>query len=187
MNSKLIKTVTIITMLCVGTLAHATGKNSFTLKSGTFEIGNTAQTLDGIPFVFEAESSSVIAFEYERELRNDFSIAAGLLKYSNKIISGSSTSSTIDSLHVMAIGRKYIPIGEHILPYIGIGVGISSANIDGIGFGPGFHGVAGLKLRFNKVSFIVESRYVSAKPKDIYSTAVDISGSGVFAGASLHF
>jgi len=187
MNTKLMRTLTIITLLSIGTFTYAESRNSFSFKVGTFDMTNASQTINSSAYVFEAESSSVFAFEYERQLRNNFSIAAGYLQYTNQILSGSSVNQTADSTHFMAIGRKYFPFGRYILPYIGVGVGLSTVTVDGSGFGPGFHGVAGIKFNLKSISLIIETRAVSAKPTDIYNDSLDISGNGVFAGLAFNF
>lgn len=187
MKRKLLPALIFISVISGGTPAIAENKNIFSFKTGSFTINNGSQTLGISPFEFETGSEDIFAFEYERLLRNNFSIGAGFLTYENDIISGSSTSSTATSIHVMATGKKYFEVTKNLLPYLGIGIGTATATIDGAGVGMALQGIAGIKLKLNRMSILVEYRSLSADVEDIDEAELDVSGTGVFGGISFNF
>ena len=187
MNKKHISILLFFISISLGLPVSAENKNIFSFKTGSFSIDNKSQTIGTSPFVFDTDSTGIFAFEYERLLKNNISVGAGFITYANDIVSGSSTSSSATSIHVMAIGKKYFAMTNNILPYLGVGFGTGTSTIDGIGFGPALQGMVGIKFRAKNVSLLIEYRAVSATVEDIDDEKLDVSGDGVFGGVSFSF
>ncbi|MDH5371274.1 MAG: porin family protein, partial [Gammaproteobacteria bacterium] len=188
MKNKLVKTILFIVMFSGNSFAYAEKKNSFSFKSGSFALNKTSQTIDFSTYIFEEESTDVFSFEYERQLPNNYSIAVGMTRYSNEILSGSAINTSAEVTHVMILGRKYLGLSKYFLPYLGVGIGPSIATIDGSGISiASLHGVAGLKIPLDRISLLLEYKVISSTVKDINSDNFEVSGDGVFAGISFNF
>ena len=188
MNNKLLKTMLLIFIFSANSIAYAEKKNSFSFKGGSFALDKTSQTIDYTAFVFEEESTDVYSFEYERQLPNNFSVAVGVTRYSNEILSGSTSSTSAEITHVMILGRKYFEFSKYFLPYLGVGIGPSIATIDGSGISiASLHGVAGLKIPLDRISLLLEYKVISSTVQDVYSDNFVVSGEGLFAGMSFNF
>lgn len=188
MKIKLLQSMLAIMLFGVYSFVYAAERNSFSFKAGDFILDQKTQSIDASPITFDEESMDVFSFEYERLLPKNFSIAVGLTRYNNKIVSSSFVATTAESFHLMFVGRKYFELSKYFLPYLGVGIGPSLGTIDDTGISIiGFQGVAGIKIPLGAISLIVEHKVVSAKVNDIYSDDFDMSGKGTFAGIAFNF
>lgn len=184
MKTKIIRVTALIAMLGAGSIVHAANGNSLNIKTGSFTLDSKTQNIGGSTVTFDDSSSSVFSVEYERGFGKDLSWGVELLSYSNDILASSNDA---DTVIVMGTIRKYFDVSKHVQPYIGGGAGVSVVTIIGSGSGIAFQGMAGIKFPFDRISAILEYKFISSEADDDFGATVDVSGSGIFAGIAFNF
>jgi hypothetical protein len=164
------------------------------LKVGSFQLANSAQTLDIIPPADLNFSSSGMAYGIEGEWRTATGFAFGLEVFGESedyTVTGSPTGGKTSVTNVFFNAKKYFRQGSTIQPFIGAGLGAASTSfsgdISGSAGGPGVQVMGGIVFRWQKVGLYTEYKYVRAEVSDAASVKVDVSGSGLFAGLSVYF
>ena len=162
---------------------YAEHQSSVYLKLGSFTMAKKSQAV-----TFDTTSTSVFSLEYERKMRNNMSWGGELISYQNDYASGSGYA---ESTHVMFNFRKNFVVTKHFQPFMGVGIGASSATLGGVGSGSagglGLQVMAGIRIPFEEVTMIAEYKIISAKPDDEFGNSVDISGRGLFFGVGMNF
>lgn len=189
MKINLQKLAVFLVFFAVSSLTHAANRDSITLKAGSFTLANENQTVKGVPVTFDTTSSSVFSIEYEKKIRRYLTWGVEFIGYQNLYTPG--TTSSADSLHIMANIKKYFHVSRHAQAFVGVGAGASTVTLDGAvdgsAGGTGFQAMAGFKFPFKSFSLILEYKMISAKSDDSAGESVDISGDGAFAGIGITF
>jgi hypothetical protein len=164
------------------------------LKVGSFQLANSAQTLDLIPPANIDFSSSGMAYGIEGEWRTTTGFAFGLEVFGESedyTVTGSALGGKTSVTNVFFNAKKYFRQGSIVQPFIGAGIGAASTtfsgDITGSAGGPGVQAMAGIVFRWQKVGLYTEYKYVRAEVTDTAGATVDVSGSGLFAGLSVYF
>ena len=177
-----------VALFIVSFSLYAEHQSSVYLKLGSFTMAKESQTIIGA-VTFDTTSTSIFALEYEKKMRNNMSWGGELISYQNDYTPGAGKT---DTTHIMANIRKSFDVAKHFKPFIGVGVGASTATFSGGALtgsagGLGFQAMAGIRIPFDEVSIIAEYKVISAKPDDSTGTSVDISGRGLFIGVGMNF
>lgn len=188
MKLKLLKTSAVIALLSLSATGYAASKGSIILKTGSFSLSTSNQTVLS-PLVFDTSSSGVFAIEYEVRLKKNTSWGVEFITYSNDYTGGIGGSST--ATHVTGNFKQYFDAGNYVKPFIGAGISAAgvtlSGQTNGSAGGIGFQFMGGVKFPFSKKAFaIVEYKIISATP-DNTNGSVDTSGNGLFAGIGFKF
>jgi hypothetical protein len=164
------------------------------LKGGSFQLANSAQTIDLIPPVDLDFSSASMAYGLEGEWRIKNGFAFGLEVFGESedyTITGSTASGQMSVTNVFFNAKKYFRQGSIIQPYVGAGIGAAattfSGPITGSAGGLAIQAMAGVVFRWQKVGLYTEFKYEHAEVEDAGGAKVDVSGSGLFAGLSVYF
>lgn len=168
-------------------------KNTIIIKSGSFNISEASQTIAGSSATFEENSSSVIAIEYSRKFGNNLTYGGELVKYSNEY--ATFISGDVDTTIIIANIKKYFDLSTHFQPFIGAGAGAVlttvSGPFDGSAGGFATSLVLGAEIPFENIGIHIEYKYLSATADNETTSGntakFDVSGSGIFAGVSIHF
>lgn len=192
MKSKIIGATVLVAMLSTTSIVHAAGEGSFAIKTGSFNMSEQTQNIGGFITTFDDSSSSVFAFEYEKNIKNNVSWGFEIINYSNDItlINGSPPISSIsaDTMLIMANGKKYFDVSKSVKPFIGGGIGISAVDLNGASASSiAFQGMAGIKFPFDNFSASVEYKLAMSDAEDSVGDKIDVSGSGLFAGIAFNF
>lgn len=189
MKLKLLKTSAVIALLSLSATGYAASKGSIILKTGSFSLSTSNQTIL-TPLSFDTSSSGVFAIEYEARLKKNTSWGVEFITYNNDYTGGSGGSSNARQL--TGNFRQYFDAGKNVKPFIGAGISAASATMSGqvvgsVG-GIGFQAMGGVKFPFSKKAFaIVEYKIISSAPDDAAGVSVDTSGNGLFAGIGFKF
>ena len=174
-------------------VSGAAKKNTIIVKVGTFTLADTDQTLAGTNATFEDTSSSVLSVEYNRKFGDNFAFGGEMVRYTNeyvRILPGE-----VDTLILMGVIKKYFALTTHFQPFIGVGVGVTSASVtgslDGNASGTASSFSVGAEIPFDYVGIHLEYKYLNATADNetiLGQTAkFDLSGTGFFAGVAIHF
>lgn len=176
--------------------AHAYADNIIILKGGNFSLSKTQQTILSTNTIFDEDSSGVIAFEYEWRGDSGLSFGAEVVSYSNTYTVPTG-SGEIDALLLTVNVKQYFrDYSAYFKPYIGAGIGAGTADLstttgiafDGSAGGFAYQLMAGLEFHFHdNLGVYAEYKYISSETEDSAGEKIDISGSGIFAGLSIHF
>jgi hypothetical protein len=160
-------------------------------KAGSFQLANDAQTIIGLPRSFSAAS---VAYGIEGEWRMENGLAFGLEFFGHTqdyTTTASTESGDMVVTNVFLNMKKYFRPNDLVQPYIGVGIGAASSSFSGAitGSAGGFamQGMTGIALRWQRFGIYTEFKYESAEVEDAAGTMVDASGTGLFAGLSVHF
>lgn len=179
------------------------GEGGVTLiaKVGSFQLASASQRIVALSREFSAAS---VAYGLEGEWRFSNGFALGLevfghtQDYTTAAPSTESGDMAVTNLFFNA--KKYFRPQAMVQPYIGIGLGSATASlaagsnggVTGNAAGFAVQGMVGLAVRWQHVGIYTEIKYERAELDATntvtgLSETVDVSGSGLFAGMSVHF
>jgi len=173
------------------------GQSGVTLifKIGNFQLASDSQTILGASRSFSA-ANMAYGLEGEWRLENGFAFGLELFSHTQDYTTtGSAESGDMAVTNVFLNAKKYFRPGSLVQPYIGAGLGSASAKFSagtagGITGSTGsfaLQGMAGVVFRWRQVGIYSEFKYERAELEDAAGQSVDASGSGLFAGMSVHF
>lgn len=180
----------VISGLIIPRIATADRNMAVITKSGSYKLSDDTQTFAGKTNFFDDSSDSAFSGEFEWRTAGNISFGGEILVYSHDFTGGGSNG-TADTVIVTANIKKYFKASNTIYPFIGFGIGgvVTSLREEFIGSGSGAatQFMAGMQIRGRRVGFHIEYKLINAKPEDIFDEPIDVSGSGIFAGLSIHF
>ncbi len=187
-----IKRVLMLTALMglVLTAGATEKRNAIMLKTGSYTLDSTNQTILSSSATFEEDAESEFAAEYEVRLNDKVGIGLEIVSFTGNydILS---IPGEAGGLLIMANARRYYDMGEHARVFFGGGIGSTgvdmSGPVEGNAGGLALQGMIGVEFPFDYFGLLAEYKYVSAKPEDDNGEKVDLSGSGLFAGIVVHF
>lgn len=181
-------------MVCASLTFSAAARADWDLivKTGAFKLSKDSQTVSGVGLTFDDSASGVFGIEGQYRLRPDVTLGGELLRYKNDWKSSIGTSGDADTTALMFNIKKYFNTSKKVQPYIGGGIGFASTDLNGpggtgTGDGLALQAMGGVELRFKKVGFYSELKWLGAKPEDEAGEKIDVSGVGLFAGVAIHF
>lgn len=192
---KSLKTLTILTLLCVSSLSQAEYDSNLILKSGYYTLKHKDQTIQATPVNFDPDSREFFAIEFE-EGRDEKNRAWGteFINFKNDYAAGTEKITT--SLIFINV-REYIGHAKRIQPFwgAGVGIGLIDSKLNDrheLILGSNYQLMAGFKFQFKNFIALVEYKNIVDLnlPSGETSTADDrplISGEGVFAGVGIVF
>jgi hypothetical protein len=181
----------------MGETPDTAGASGVTLifKVGSFQLASSTQT---IVFLNRNFSSANLAYGLEGEWRQESGLAFGLELFGHT--QDYTTTASVESGDVGVNSafinvKKYFRPGAIVQPYIGAGIGGASTNfsagsgggITGSASGFAVQGMTGIAFRWQHVGIYTELKYERAEIEDAAGQGVDASGTGLFAGMSVHF
>lgn len=171
--------------------------NTIIIKGGTHKLSKGTQTFLSATHTFDTKSTSVFGVEYEYRAWEGVAVGAEYGQFKNSFTSSTtSVASSIDTKMFLVKFKKYFEYSDIFQPYVGIGAGTAWTDfggaITGNTIGGAYEAVGGMDFRFKHIGVYTELRYLSAKTSGKESgtdnTAdVHVTGSGAFAGVSIHF
>lgn len=162
------------------------------LKTGSYTLSDDSQRIENISLTLDDSASSVFGVEGQWYARPDVAIGGEYFQFSSDWTSGIGTSGDIDASALMFNIKKYFNTEKAVQPYIGAGLGFAGIDFTGPGGSTtgsdiAFQAMAGVAVKGKKVGFYSELKWFSSEPEDDVGEEVDIGGTGLFAGVSLHF
>jgi opacity protein-like surface antigen len=98
----------------------------------------------------------------------------------------SSGTGDMQVITVLANAKKYFRPEAIVQPYLGAGIGIAavsmSGHLEGTTTGYAIQAMGGVAFRWQHIGIYTEAKFQANKTPD-----VDASGTGLFAGMSVHF
>lgn len=184
--------------LAVFTLAvsgPAGAESTIIVKGGSQTLNDATQSIAGPPSAilnFDEQSKQAFGLEYEWQFGSGFSVGGEILHFTHDWTSGPFSSGDLRSLTFTVNGKKYFKVTDWLRPYVGVGIGFASGDFKGPGGTAGLFGLAaqamgGVEFRFKQVGLYTEVKALTAQPEDSNSEKIDISGTGLYAGLSVHF
>jgi hypothetical protein len=171
--------------------------NTIILKAGTYKLSKGTQDFLSATHSFDTKSTSVWGLGYEYRVWRGVAVGAEYSQFKNSLTTTStSETSTMDTRLLLVKVKKYFELSDLIQPYIGLGIGAAWANFDGAvtgnTIGAAYEGVGGVDFRFKRIGIYTELRYLSSTTSGKEegtdnNVDVHVTGSGAFAGVSVHF
>lgn len=170
--------------------AHA-AENVIIPKLGSFSLSETQQTTVGVNATYDEDSSGVFAVEYERRLDGGFSFGGEFVSYTNDYTSSSGSGEADVGVLTFNV-KQYFNSSGSFMPFVGAGIGFGVASMSGPISGDAvdlaLQIMGGFEYQFtDTIGIYAEYKVISSEPEDDAGETVDISGSGVFAGLTIHF
>lgn len=166
------------------------------IKGGSFQLANDSQTIVLVNRTFSA-ASLAYGLEGEWRLENGFAFGAELFGHSQDYTTAGSTApGDMTVTNVFFNAKKYFRPDAVVQPYIGVGFGSATTDLSGAitGSAAGYalQGMAGVAFRWRHVGIYTEFKYAHAETEGTNASTglpeiVDVSGTGLFAGMSVHF
>jgi len=165
------------------------------LKLGSYQLASGTQTIISANRDFSAMSVAY-GLEGEWRLRSGLAFSLELFGHTQEYTTTASAESGDMAVYNFFINMKeYFRTNEIVQPYIGFGVGTTAARfsagtgggITGSAGGFAVQGVAGVAFRWRDVGIYTELKLKRAEIEDKAGQSVDVSGTGLFAGLSVHF
>jgi len=163
---------------------------SFALGSGTQNIN--AESSPGVTTSFQTTfggSASVFGMEAEWRARNGWAFGGEATVRSHAfttVPTGLLGKGDMQVVTVLFNAKKYFRQETIVQPYLGAGVGIAVVNmsgqLEGTTTGYSMQAMGGVAFRWERIGLYTEAKFQANKTPD-----VDASGSGLFAGMSVHF
>lgn len=169
-------------------------------KIGSFKLASSPQTIVGLSRDFSA-AGVAYGLEGEWHLSNGFAFGLEVFGHAQDYTTtGSVQSGDMTVTNVFVNVKKYFRPDAVVQPYVGVGLGSASADfsagsnggITGSSGGFAVQGMAGIAFRWQHVGIYTELKYERAEIDATnvitgVSEAIDASGTGLFAGMSVHF
>jgi hypothetical protein len=168
------------------------GKSGLTLiaKVGSFQLASDSQVILGASRSFSA-ASTAYGLEGEWRLKNGFAFGMEVFGHTQDYTTAGLSSGDVAVTNVLVNAKKYFRPGAIVQPYLGAGIGAASTSFSGdiTGSAGGFaiQGMTGIAFRWQHVGIYTEIKYERAEVEDSAGQAVDVSGTGLFAGMSVQF
>ena len=161
-------------------------------KAGTFKMANDNQVVGGLPSTFDANSKWVVGGELEWRSKSGPAAGAELFYYRNALTAnGTSLAGRQTVTAFMLNGKYYFRASNWLYPFVGGGVGLTSATysgaLSGRASGLAYQGLAGVEFRYETLGFVLQYKYLAATTDDGAGEKVKVGGKGIFAGLSLAF
>lgn len=176
----------------VGDVPVAKGSSGVTLiaKGGRFQLASDSQIIVGASRKFSA-ASMAYGLEGEWRLESGFAFGMELFGHTQDYTTAGVASGDIAVTNVFLNAKKYFRPGAIVQPYLGAGIGSASSSFSGAitGSAGGFalQGMTGIAFRWRHFGIYTEFKYERAEVEDAAGQAVDVSGTGLFAGVSVQF
>jgi len=161
-------------------------------KVGSFQLANESQII--VAGLTRNFSAATVAYGLEGEWRLENGFAFGLELFGHTqdyTTTGSAESGDMAVTNVFLNAKKYFRPGAIVQPYLGAGIGAASSSFSGAitGSAGGFalQGMTGIAFRWRHFGIYTEFKYERAEVEDAAGAAVDLSGTGLFAGVSVQF
>ena len=174
------------------------GRSGVTLifKGGSFSLGSDVQNIDaessGVLTTFQTTfggSASAFGMEAEWRARNGWAFGGEVLVHSHEFTTVPTVplgQGDMQVVTVLANAKKYFRPEAIVQPYLGAGVGIAvasmSGQLEGTTTGYSIQAMGGVAFRWQHIGIYTEAKFQANKTPD-----VDASGTGLFAGMSVHF
>ncbi|HJX18629.1 MAG TPA: hypothetical protein VJ437_10590 [Acidiferrobacterales bacterium] len=159
-------------------------------KVGSFRLASDTQSILGVSRNFSA-ANMAYGLEGEWRLENGFAFGLELFGHTQDYTTGGVASGDMAVTNVFVNAKKYFRPGAIVQPYLGAGFGTASSSFSGAitGDAGGFalQGMTGVAFRWRHFGIYTELKYERAEVEDAAGEAVDVSGTGLFAGMSVQF
>lgn len=173
----------------------AAAESTIIIKGGSHQLAETANIISGFPPTvvnFDDRSTSALGIEYEWRFPKGFTVGAELSGFRHEWTSSIATTGDLATLNFLVNGKKYFAVTKWFNPFVGFGVGAATGDFEGPGGNTTIGGfaaqvMAGIEFRFQQVGIYTEVRHFVAEPEDDYGDDIDVSGTGVYGGLSIHF
>ena len=117
-----------------------------------------------------------------------------MVRYTNDYVGGG-IPGEVDTTILMGVIKKYFALAKHFHPFLGVGLGVTTASVtgslDGGASGSASSFSVGAEIPFEYVGIHLEYKYLNATAKNetiLGQTAkFDLGGTGFFAGVAIHF
>jgi opacity protein-like surface antigen len=163
-------------------------RTALILRTGTFKMATSDQTVAGLPSIYDTKSKPVFGLELELRHREGLALGAEFFYYKNNLTSNGATAGQA-VLATMVNAKYYLHAADSFLPYVGAGVGFASAayngNLTGTSGGPALQGLAGAEFRFSDVGLRLEYKYLASTVGK--NEKIKVGGGGVLVGLSITF
>ena len=183
--------------MLLGLLASniAAADSTIIVKAGSHQLTDSTQYISGFPsatLYFDDRSTSALGIEYEWRFPKNFTVGGEISGFRQEWRSNYGTVGDLTTLNFLVNGKKYFVVTDWFNPYVGIGLGIATADFEGPGGSAslaGFAGqaMAGIEFRFKHIGIYTEVKQFIAQPEDDAGETIDISGTGIYGGLSIHF
>lgn len=164
-------------------------------KVGSFQLASSSQTIVGLSRSFTA-AGVAYGLEGEWHLSSGLAFSFELFGHTQDYTTlASAESGDMVVTNVFINAKKYFRPDAVVQPYVGIGFGSavaslsagSSGGITGSAGGFALQGMTGVAFRWQRFGLYTEFKYVRSEIEDSVGQSVDVSGTGLFAGMSVHF
>ena len=163
-------------------------RTALILRTGSFKMATTNQTVAGLPSVYDTKSKPVAGLELELRHREGLALGAEFFYYKNNLTQNGATAGQA-VLATMVNAKYYIHAADSFRPYVGAGVGFASAaysgNLTGTSGGTALQGLAGAEFRFSDVGLRLEYKYLASTVGK--TEKIKVGGGGVLVGLSITF
>lgn len=169
------------------------GGLSLQIKTGSLSLSNEMQTILSQDRLFDKSTSGLLGFGIDYQSSSGLSLGGEILNYkAHFVTSGFNDTHDVNVYVLLANAKQYYLTDSTFQPYLGIGTGVAVTSISGpsisgntVGFA--YQLLAGMEYRHANLGFFAEARYLGASTRDSKDQKVDVSGSGIFAGVSIHY
>lgn len=165
-------------------------------KGGSFSLGSSAQNINadsgGVPTTFQTTfggSASALGLEAEWRSRDGWAFGGEAMVRSHEFTTVPAVPLGTGEMQVVSVlvnAKKYFRPEAIVQPYLGAGIGIAlvsmSGQLEGTTAGYSMQAMGGVAFRWEHIGLYTEAKYQANKTPD-----VDASGTGLFAGMSVHF
>jgi hypothetical protein len=159
-------------------------------KTGSFQLASDSQIIVGASRNFSA-ASMAYGLEGEWRMESGFAFGIELFGHTQDYTTAGVPSGDLAVTNVFFNAKKYFRPGAIVQPYLGAGIGAASSSFSGAvtGSAGGFalQGMTGIAFRWQHFGIHTEFKYERAEVEDAAGQTVDVSGTGLFAGASVQF
>lgn len=165
-------------------------------KGGSFSLGSDVQNINaqsgGVPTSFQTTfggSASAFGMEAEWRSRNGWAFGGEAMVHSHEFTTVPVVTLGQGDMRVVSVlvnAKKYFRPEAIVQPYLGAGIGIAvvsmSGQLEGTTTGYSMQAMGGVAFRWEHIGLYTEAKFQANKTPD-----VDASGTGLFAGLSVHF
>lgn len=165
-------------------------------KGGSFSLGSDVQNINaesgGVPTSFQTTfggSASAFGLEAEWRSRNGWAFGGEAMVHSHEFTTVPVVTLGQGDMRVVSVlvnAKKYFRSEAIVQPYLGAGIGIAvvsmSGQLEGTTTGYSMQAMGGVAFRWEHIGLYTEAKFQANKTPD-----VDASGTGLFAGLSVHF
>ena len=160
-------------------------------NAGAFKLANGNQMVAGRASTYDTKSKPVFGIEAEWRNKAGFAVGGEVFSYKNDLVANGTGFGAQQQVYaVMGNGKYYYQVADWLYPFVGAGVGFTSAtysgNFTGSGGGAAYQGLVGMEFRFEWVGFHVEYKYLGSTT-GASGKQVKVGGRGVLAGVSITF